>query len=210
MYEIKVDERQLATTLAALRLWQKAEQCLDGEIEEIASGGGQFGQLPFWEIEEIATGGGQFERLSFWEIEALCEELNMGEEATVGRAEPPAGGDDEDEKSTMRRYLVTGDEDSTALFESWHKEGLEALKKLKFARNIHERRMCDEARMTTYMTLDSPFPQATEEALKRVAQRTGVTLERLLGAGPTERYETLHLASHGKTWAGRPKKGRRT
>lgn len=195
MFEIKVDERQLATILAALRLWQ--DKRLNRGPDMAA-------------LREIATDAGQFEGLTADEIEALCEEINLGEEATVGRAKPPAGGSDDDPTPKMRRYLVTGDTESTFLFEAWHKEKLEDLKKLKFARGIHERRAFDDTHATTYMTIDSPFPDATERAMVRVAGRTGVTLERLLGAGPAERYETLHLASHGKTWAGRPKKGRRT
>ena len=54
-----MDNRELATVLAALRYWQR---------EGLMSAGHE---------QEIATDQGAFEALSKWEIDALCEKLNM-------------------------------------------------------------------------------------------------------------------------------------
>lgn len=60
--EAKLDSRELATVLAALRRWQVV---LDGPA-----------QPREW---DIATNEGTVEPLNELEIDALCERLNVGE-----------------------------------------------------------------------------------------------------------------------------------
>ena len=55
--KIEIDDRELATILAALRCYT------------------EFG----CSAEDIATNGGEFEPLDDEEIDALCEEMNLGE-----------------------------------------------------------------------------------------------------------------------------------
>lgn len=59
-----ITKRQLATILAALRLWQ------DGSA--IGDDGDPY-------LADIATNGGKFEPLNNSEIDILCERLNSGE-----------------------------------------------------------------------------------------------------------------------------------
>jgi hypothetical protein len=58
---LQVSERELATILAALRLWQREGHRL-GDCED-----------------EIATDGQTLDRLTDTEIDLLCERLNFGE-----------------------------------------------------------------------------------------------------------------------------------
>lgn len=55
---IKLDEREIATILAALRMWQ------------MSNNERQF-------FEDIATNGDEFDELSLGEIDALCERINL-------------------------------------------------------------------------------------------------------------------------------------
>ena len=61
-YSVTVDDRQLATILAALRYWQSP---------------GSIGRLQYM---DIATGGGTCEPLDEPEIDILCEDLNTAPE----------------------------------------------------------------------------------------------------------------------------------
>ena len=61
---IRIDERELATILAALRFYQ------DENIQ-----GGQV--IPDEFIEEVATDGGLLKPLDFQEVSRLCERLNL-------------------------------------------------------------------------------------------------------------------------------------
>ena len=63
---IRIDERELATILAALRFYQ------DENIQ-----GGQV--IPDEFIEEVATDGGLLKPLDFQEVSKLCERLNLDE-----------------------------------------------------------------------------------------------------------------------------------
>ena len=73
---VHIDERELATILAALRFHQD---------ENLQAGAGIPGQA----IREIATDGGNLEPLSFDEVDELCERVNLGEDGN-GRAANPA------------------------------------------------------------------------------------------------------------------------
>ena len=48
---MKLSDRELATVLAALRLWQRSRQPLD--LEQIATDEGSFAQLDTDEIDEL-------------------------------------------------------------------------------------------------------------------------------------------------------------
>ncbi len=78
---VQLDDRQLATALAALRFWQQAMQGSQSKA---------FRELD----EEIATDGGRFDSLSASEIDSLCEEANTSEplhiivEVSGGVADP--------------------------------------------------------------------------------------------------------------------------
>ena len=60
---LAVDDRQLATILAALRFHQ---------AENLQSGA----EIPDRDIEEIATDAGKLTALDFDEVEILCQSLN--------------------------------------------------------------------------------------------------------------------------------------
>lgn len=63
----KLSTRELATVLAALRLYQQADPVLGGVV---------IGSDQFSAIEVIATNGGACEPLTPTEIDSLCERLN--------------------------------------------------------------------------------------------------------------------------------------
>ena len=73
---LRVNERELATILAALRFHQD---------ENLQAGAGIPGQA----IRDIATDGGSLEPLRFEEVDELCERINLSE-AGVGTATHPA------------------------------------------------------------------------------------------------------------------------
>ena len=62
---LTVDQRELATILAALRFHQ--DENLQGASE-----------IPDRVIRDIATDGGNLQPLTFDEIDRLCERLNLG------------------------------------------------------------------------------------------------------------------------------------
>lgn len=57
---VELDDRELGTVLAALRLWQQTTGCHGRDVME------------------IATDGGTFEELGVDEIDDLCERINTG------------------------------------------------------------------------------------------------------------------------------------
>jgi hypothetical protein len=63
---LQVDERELATILAALRYWQR-DGLLSDEHGDLATPGPE---------NDIATAGGTHEPLDLDEIDELCERLN--------------------------------------------------------------------------------------------------------------------------------------
>ena len=65
---MKISDRELATVLAALRLWQQADPVLGGVV---------IGADQFIAMEQIATNGGLYEPLTPTEIDALCERINQ-------------------------------------------------------------------------------------------------------------------------------------
>ena len=69
---LAVDDRQLATILAALRFHQAENLQGSGEILDQA-------------IREIATDGGRLETLGFEEVDQLCERLNLGDQDSYSR-----------------------------------------------------------------------------------------------------------------------------
>jgi len=69
---LHVDDRELATILAALRFHQAGNLQGTGEIPDQA-------------IREVATDGGRLEALSGGEVDMLCERLNLGAEGSYSR-----------------------------------------------------------------------------------------------------------------------------
>jgi hypothetical protein len=69
---LTVDDRQLATILAALRFHQA----------ENLQGAGEILDLP---TREIATDGGRLETLGFEDVNQLCERLNLGDQGSYSR-----------------------------------------------------------------------------------------------------------------------------
>lgn len=59
---IRLDQRSVATIVAALRAWQQIDQQTAGLIPE--------------DLENIATGNGLFDRLDDHEIDDLCDRLS--------------------------------------------------------------------------------------------------------------------------------------
>ena len=70
--KLGVGRRELATILAALRFHQ----------DENLQGGGE---IPDQAVREIATDCGQLKPLTFEEVGALCERMNLGEDAADWR-----------------------------------------------------------------------------------------------------------------------------
>lgn len=66
--QVNLNERELATVLAALRYWQRV-----GYVQSAMHGGRA---LPEW---SIAIDGGTLTELSHAEIDFLCERINLGE-----------------------------------------------------------------------------------------------------------------------------------
>jgi EAL domain-containing protein (putative c-di-GMP-specific phosphodiesterase class I) len=73
---LRVDHRELATILAALRFHQ----------DENLQGGGP---IPDKAVEDIATDGGTLKPLDSQEIERLCQRLNLDSEPAGLNVEPP-------------------------------------------------------------------------------------------------------------------------
>jgi hypothetical protein len=69
---LAVDDRQLATILAALRFHQDENLQSSGNILDRA-------------IREIATDGGRLETLGFEDVDQLCERLNLGDQVSYSR-----------------------------------------------------------------------------------------------------------------------------
>ena len=69
---LHVSRRELATILAALRFHQ--DENLQGRCE-----------IPDQTVREIATDCGQLNPLTFEEVSALCERMNLGEDAADWR-----------------------------------------------------------------------------------------------------------------------------
>lgn len=65
-----LSSRELATVLAALRLWQQEDPVLGGFV---------VGHDQLQAIKDIATDNGEFEPLTPTEIDTLCERLNVAE-----------------------------------------------------------------------------------------------------------------------------------
>jgi hypothetical protein len=63
---VTLASRELATVLAALRLWQQTVNRLDSDCED--------------GLADIATDGGAFEPLDEDEIDGLCERINGGDD----------------------------------------------------------------------------------------------------------------------------------
>ena len=66
---LSVDDRQLATILAALRFHQ---------AENLQGGAGIADRA----IREIATDGGRLETMGFEDVDQLCERLNLGDQGS--------------------------------------------------------------------------------------------------------------------------------
>ena len=73
---LRVDRRELATILAALRFHQ----------DENLQGGGT---IPDKAVSDIATDGGTLKPLGFTDIEKLCQRLNFEEETAGLHIDPP-------------------------------------------------------------------------------------------------------------------------
>ncbi len=74
---MKLAERDLATILAALRLWQDSHNPTRRQKPLC--------ELHQW-LNEIATDGGSFERLSRDEVDDLCDRLNQGDDQPAREA----------------------------------------------------------------------------------------------------------------------------
>lgn len=64
---LRINERELATILAALRYWQATPDSFDRRLQ----------------IIDIATDGGTFTPLTDDEIDLLCESINMGASSVI-------------------------------------------------------------------------------------------------------------------------------
>ena len=73
---LRVDRRELATILAALRFHQ----------DENLQGGGE---IPDKVVADIATDGGTLKPLDFGQVERLCQKLNLESQAAGLNIEPP-------------------------------------------------------------------------------------------------------------------------
>jgi hypothetical protein len=73
---LRVDQRELATILAALRFHQ----------DENLQGGGE---IPDRVVDDIATDGGTLKPLNFGEVDRLCQRLNLESETAGLNIEPP-------------------------------------------------------------------------------------------------------------------------
>lgn len=67
--ELQLNDRELATVLAALRYWQEHEERESRENYAVA---------PMESLERVATQEDRFAPLDFDEIDALCLRLNGG------------------------------------------------------------------------------------------------------------------------------------
>jgi hypothetical protein len=82
-FTFRVDQRELATILAALRFHQ----------DENLQGGGD---IPDKAVSNIATDGGTLQPLDFAEVEGLCQRLNLDAGTVTGLhiAPPPVDADE--------------------------------------------------------------------------------------------------------------------
>lgn len=71
-FELVIDERELATILAALRFHQDENLRLGPDI-------------PDKTIKDIATDGGSLKPLDFRDVSRLCERINTCDEISAGR-----------------------------------------------------------------------------------------------------------------------------
>lgn len=74
----RLNERHLATVAAALRLRQAEMQCESAESASISA------YITAAELDQIATGAGQFNALDIDEIETLCDSLAAGSYDSAG------------------------------------------------------------------------------------------------------------------------------